>query len=317
MRHSEQLQLAVGLQTLVLGVTIACVVARWARRTITVRLALLEGAADRFGADDLSHRTDVGGDDELTRVGDAFNDMASKLHGTRFELQQQALHDVLTGLPNRALFMERVGRAKDRVTLEGGSFALLYLDLDGFKAVNDSCGHHVGDELLQVAASRMRACLGPGDTLARLGGDEFAVVLDDTQEATATVVAGRLVHALGDTVITGRDLSIGVSIGITTGAADDDIEDLLRQADSSMYSAKVAGGSAWAVFDREQPIDHSWPQPLRTELQRAVERREFVVPTSRSSASRPARSRPSRPSSGGSIPSADSLRPQSSSTTRN
>jgi diguanylate cyclase (GGDEF)-like protein len=277
MRQSEQLQLVIGLATLLIGIAMASVVARWASRSITARLGVLERAADQFGADELSHRIDIGGDDELTRVGDAFNGMAVKLQRTREELQYQALHDPLTGLPNRALFMERVGHEQDRLARRSGSFALLYLDLDGFKAVNDSCGHHVGDELLQVAASRMSACLRPDDTLARLGGDEFGVLLEDTDREAATEVAGRLVHALGDTLITAHGLSIGASVGITTGGASDDIDDLLRQADSSMYSVKASGGGAWRVFDPAR--DHCDPRtkPLRTELQFAIERREFVV----------------------------------------
>ena len=112
MRRSEQLQLVIGLATLGVGIASASLLVRWARRTITARLGLLEGAAIRIGSDDLSHRIDVGGDDELSRVGDAFNTMAVKLERSRIELQRQAYHDPLTGLANRELFMERIGHAK-------------------------------------------------------------------------------------------------------------------------------------------------------------------------------------------------------------
>ncbi|HWM22300.1 MAG TPA: diguanylate cyclase, partial [Ilumatobacteraceae bacterium] len=277
MRRTEQLQLVIGLVTMLVGVATASLLVRWARRSLTARLGLLEGAAVRFGSDDLSHRVDVGGDDELGRVGDAFNAMAVQLNKTQDELQRQAHHDPLTGLPNRALFMERIGHAKSRALRRGKPFSLLYLDLDGFKYVNDSCGHHVGDELLQVAATRMSACLRTEDTLARLGGDEFGVLLEETDATTAAEVADRLVHALGDTSFTEHDLTIGVSVGITTGGAHDDIDNLMRKADASMYSVKGHGGGAWQAFDPAVHLDGVRSVSFRTELQRAVEHHEFVV----------------------------------------
>ncbi|MDP9463150.1 MAG: EAL domain-containing protein, partial [Actinomycetota bacterium] len=233
--------------------------------------------AVRFGSNDLSHRVDVVGDDELGRVGDAFNTMAAQLHRSRDDLQRQAHHDPLTGLPNRALFMDRIDHAKNRSQRRGKSFSLLYLDLDGFKYVNDSCGHHVGDELLQGAAIRMRACLRIEDTLARLGGDEFGVLLEETDAGPAAEVANRLVHALGDTPFTEHDMSIGVSVGITTGGPHDDIDHLLRKADAAMYSVKGRGGSAWQAFDPAVHLDGVRTQSRHAELQRAVEQHEFVV----------------------------------------
>jgi diguanylate cyclase (GGDEF)-like protein len=277
MRRSEQLQLAVGLVTLLVGIATAILIGRWVRRSITARLGLLEGAAVRLGSDDLSHRVDVGGDDELGRVGDAFNTMAVQLKMSRDELQHQAHHDPLTGLPNRALFMERIDHAKRRALRRGGAFSLLYLDLDSFKHVNDTCGHHVGDQVLQAAATRMSACLRAEDTLARLGGDEFAVLLEETDADSAAQVAERLVHVLGNTSFTEFDLSIGVSVGITTGGAHDDIDDLLRKADASMYSVKGHGGGAWQAFDPALHLDGVRAPSLRAELQRAVEQHEFVV----------------------------------------
>jgi diguanylate cyclase (GGDEF)-like protein len=277
MRQSEQLQLVVGLAMLIAGVATASLIVRWAHRSVTARLGLLESAAVRLGSDDLSYRVDVGGDDELGRVGDAFNTMAVRLTMSRDQLQHQAHHDPLTGLPNRALFMERIGQAKNRALRRGGDFSLLYLDLDGFKYVNDSLGHHVGDELLQIAAIRMSACLRTEDTLARLGGDEFGVLLEETDATCAAEVADRLVHALSDTSFTEHDLSIGVSVGITTGGAHDDIDQMLRKADASMYSVKGHGGGAWQAFDPAIHLDGVRAQSLRAELQRAVEQHQFVV----------------------------------------
>jgi diguanylate cyclase (GGDEF)-like protein len=253
MRRSEQLQLLFGLAMLGIGIALASLLVRWARRTITDRLGLLQGAAIRIGSDDLSHRIDVGGDDELSRVGDAFNTMAGTLERSRTNLEHQAHHDPLTGLANRELFMERIGHAKDRERRRDEPFSVLYLDLDGFKFVNDSRGHHVGDDVLQVAATRMAACLRTEDTLARLGGDEFGVLLEETGAVAAAEVVDRLVHAVGDTPFPGHDLSIGVSVGITTGGTHDDTDRLLREADTAMYAAKANGGSAWEAFD---PVAH-------------------------------------------------------------
>jgi diguanylate cyclase (GGDEF)-like protein len=277
MRGSEQLQLVVGLATLGAGIASASLLVRWVRRTITSRLGLLEHAAIRIGSDDLSHRIQVGGDDELSRVGEAFNTMASTLESSRLDLQRQAYHDPLTGLANRELFMERIGHAKDRARRRSVPFSLMYLDLDGFKFVNDSRGHHVGDDVLQVAATRMASCLRTEDTLARLGGDEFGVLLEETGAAAAAEVADRVVHAVGDTPFSGHDLSIGVSVGITTGGSHDDDDRLLREADAAMYSAKASGGSAWHAFDPVTLLDGVRTQSMRTELQRAAEQHEFVI----------------------------------------
>jgi diguanylate cyclase (GGDEF)-like protein len=153
----------------------------------------------------------------------------------------------------------------------------MYLDLDGFKFVNDSCGHHVGDDVLQVAARRMAACLRTKDTLARLGGDEFGVLLEETGAVAAAEVAGRLVHAVGDAPFTGHNLSISVSVGITTGGAHAGNDRLLREADTAMYSAKANGGSAWQAFDPVVHLDGVRTQSMRAELQRAAEQHEFVV----------------------------------------
>jgi diguanylate cyclase (GGDEF)-like protein len=309
MHRHEQLQLGVELALLVVGLGMAALVASWARRSITVRLGMLESAAERFGTDDLVHRIDVGGDDELTRVGDAFNGMAGKLHLTRSELRHRALHDELTGLPNRAKFMDELEAAQVRAARRGGCFALLYLDLDGFKQVNDSWGHHVGDELLRIVATRLRACLRPGDGLARLGGDEFGVLLDDVDATRATEIADRIVEALGTIDVASHALVLGVSVGITTALAGDDIDDVIQQADSSMYSVKARGGGAWSVFDAD---GHRREGPLALhDARRSAEPSNGATPSSvvdRSPAWRPSRSRLSRLSFGGATTTVDVAR---------
>ena len=161
------------------------------------------------------------------------------------ELQHLAYHDPLTGLANRALFGEQVELALRRVARHGGAVAVLYLDLDGFKLVNDRLGHDAGDDLLRRVASRMARQLRDIDTLARLGGDEFVLVLEQLAEDTdAEDVARSIIHRLTRwfRLSNGNKVSVGVSIGISIYPDDgDDADALLRRADLALYQAKSAG----------------------------------------------------------------------------
>jgi diguanylate cyclase (GGDEF)-like protein/PAS domain S-box-containing protein len=151
------------------------------------------------------------------------------------ELRYQASHDPLTRLPNRTLFNERIAAARD-----GDLGAVLLIDLDGFKAVNDTFGHHVGDALLVATAERLRAHVRPNDTVARLGGDEFAILLPDGTGPIAQEVAGRITAAFADPIaVEGHRLEVGASVGLAFGPLDDPA--LLRHADSAMYAAKRRG----------------------------------------------------------------------------
>jgi diguanylate cyclase (GGDEF)-like protein len=150
------------------------------------------------------------------------------------ELRYQASHDPLTGLANRALFHQRIAEAAAR----GADGAILLIDLDHFKAVNDGLGHHVGDALLVVAAERLRASVRPGDTVARLGGDEFAVLQPGGGRPAMAALSARITAALAvPAVIDGSEIAIRASVGGAVGSiSDPDL--LLREADASMYAAK-------------------------------------------------------------------------------
>ncbi len=158
-------------------------------------------------------------------------------------LGHQAFHDPLTGLPNRRLFRERVGQALDRAAAAGGSVAVLFVDLDHFKTVNDSFGHAYGDKVIVTAAHRIRACVRSDDTAARLGGDEFALLLEGSSAEEVQVLAGRLLDVLRGSPMRLGDLTVTVaaSIGIAEAAADDTPDTLLRNADLAMYRAKRQG----------------------------------------------------------------------------
>jgi diguanylate cyclase (GGDEF)-like protein len=189
----------------------------------------------------------------------------------------QALHDSLTGLPNRALFLDRLEHALDRA--EGGdpSVAVLFLDLDRFKTVNDSLGHAAGDELLIGVGARIAANVRPSDTAARLGGDEFAVLLEDSRDKSdAARLADRLATALREPfVLHGKEVFIGASIGIACGARHG--QDLLRYADLAMYRAKATGHARYEFFEPEMGAAVVERLELEADLRRAVERDELVL----------------------------------------
>ena len=168
------------------------------------------------------------------------------------QLAHQAFHDPLTGLPNRALLVDRLAHALERLARHSASVALLFLDLDNFKVINDSLGHEVGDALLVAVAGRLAGCVRAGDTAARFGGDEFAVLLEDLPGLEpAEVAAERILTALEpDFQLAGHTFHISSSIGIAyTHDPTARVEDLLRNADAAMYGAKAAGKSRYEVFD--------------------------------------------------------------------
>ena len=196
------------------------------------------------------------------------------------QLRHQAFHDPLTGLPNRALFADRLGHALARARRTPGGCAVFFLDLDRFKTVNDSLGHAVGDQLLIAVAARLRGELRDGDTLARLGGDEFAVLLAERADlAEATRIAARLCDGMqAPIVIDGRELEVTISVGIAFSTpAESTPTDLLRFADMALYQAKAEGGDGWQVFSpglNEQAVSRL---ELEHDLRRALERDELEV----------------------------------------
>jgi diguanylate cyclase (GGDEF)-like protein/PAS domain S-box-containing protein len=166
-------------------------------------------------------------------------------------LEHQALHDGLTGLPNRTLFNDRLEHALAHASREGQSVAVLFLDLDNFKVVNDSFGHEVGDTLLVEVAQRLRACLRASDTVARLGGDEFTLLVEeDVDEPAAERLAERIAGALRAPVrVADHDIVVSASIGIALSTPlQSRPATLLRKADTAMYQAKTAGKARYSVF---------------------------------------------------------------------
>jgi diguanylate cyclase (GGDEF)-like protein len=189
----------------------------------------------------------------------------------------QALHDALTGLPNRALFTDRIQHALVQGRRRGTACGVIFLDLDRFKTVNDSLGHGAGDELLVAVARRIDESLRSSDTAARLGGDEFAVLLEDlTSTAEAVLVAERISETLdAPIVVQGREVYVKASIGIAVGGQD--ASELLRQADVAMYRAKTDGKGRHRVFENSMQAEVVERLELEGELLRAIERDEVEV----------------------------------------
>lgn len=165
-------------------------------------------------------------------------------------LIHQALHDPLTGLNNRILFMDRLTHALARSGRHLTPVAVLFVDLDHFKSINDLSGHQAGDEVLAVVARKLESVVRPADTVARIGGDEFAVLCEDMSgESDAVLVAERLCKALYEPIeIGGKPLSVSASIGIAFAQEGDDPDTLLRHADAAMYKVKEGGRGTYEIF---------------------------------------------------------------------
>jgi diguanylate cyclase (GGDEF)-like protein len=171
------------------------------------------------------------------------------------ELRHRAYHDPLTGFPNRVALFERADQCRDRIQRQGRGMAILMIDLDGFKQVNDLHGHAAGDELLALLSQRFSGCIRPSDTLARLGGDEFAVLLEGVNHHTDAVpVAERIIEAVNQPItLAGNRVNVGASVGVAVWHNPETVDELLRRADEAMYTAKTGGRNQVRLHTAETP----------------------------------------------------------------
>jgi diguanylate cyclase (GGDEF)-like protein len=244
---------------------------------VGVLIAGDRGGGAAFTAEDLSLFETFAAHAGVLLENDRLEESLSELEQLKEQLRHQAFHDALTGLPNRRLFAEHVARAL--ADYSPARIAVLFLDLDDFKTINDSLGHHAGDTLLQAVAGRVRAAVRPQDVPARLGGDEFAVLTESAEPKDAERVAERLVEALEQPFsIDGREISVHTSVGIAYGGKGAGTADeLLRNADVAMYDAKQSGKRRYAVYAPEMHAQVRRRQELATALERAVGRGEIDV----------------------------------------
>ncbi|HEX7557745.1 MAG TPA: EAL domain-containing protein, partial [Usitatibacter sp.] len=211
-------------------------------------------------------------------IGVAMNITERKLAEQR--IAHMAHHDALTGLPNRVLLRDRIQQAIAQAHRGGSQLAVLFLDLDRFKTINDSLGHQLGDRLLQSVASRILVCVREGDTVSRVGGDEFVIVIPGIGAATdASAVASKILEVLSAAFhLHGNDLHVAASIGISLYPADgSDAETLMRNADTAMYHAKDSGRANHQFFTPHMNVQAQQRLTLENSLRRAIENDEFQL----------------------------------------
>ena len=206
--------------------------------------------------------------------------LAEQVETTKAQLHHLAHHDVLTGLPNRMLLQDRISQAIELARRQGTQLAVLFMDLDRFKNINDSLGHAVGDRLLQSIAQRLVECLRHSDTISRQGGEEFVVLLSTIKHAENAVLSAQKILAALTVphLINELELHISVSIGISTYPEDGlDAETLIKNADSAMYHAKESGRNNYKFFEQDMNVRAIQRHSIEADLRRALERQEFVL----------------------------------------
>lgn len=240
-RHGFTLILA----TLAVGLLFALGAALSVRRKLLAPIAALQEGAERLGDGDLDHRLALEGDDEVARLGRAFNRMADQIRDNQHELERLSAHDGLTGLLNHSAFLQRLSEEFGRARRYGHSLTLLMADLDHFKHINDKYGHPVGDRVLHEVGQVLRAETRPSDHTARYGGEEFAVLMAESDTAAGIELAERIRRRIGELALSLHDageLRATISVGVASYPAHTESPAaLLERADQQLYRAKRGG----------------------------------------------------------------------------
>ncbi len=281
---AEATQFERGVMTFlgVLQLLAVVLVVRTARRVsseIVRPIGVLRDSANLLAAGELDHRVEIHRTDEIGDLAISFNAMADAIANSQRILTVEASTDSLSGLANRAAFRARLHGMLARPDHRGGSQAVMFVDLDDFKDVNDTLGHAAGDELLCVVATRLGEAVRPGDLVARLGGDEFALLLEGLADASvAEAVAERVVTALSEPVMIGlHSVCVGASVGLVMRQANSTLDDLMREADVAMYAAKAKGKNRVERYDSAQDDLTIARHQLRVDLGAAADRDELVL----------------------------------------
>ncbi len=270
---------SVGISLLIL--LIIMISAALVSHTITLPIKRLVETTRRVSLDDLDVKAEILSDDEIGQLSRSFNEMLESLRKSEERLVYEAFHDVLTSLPNRALLIDRLERLIERNRRHPEhQFAVLFVDLDRFKNVNDSLGHAKGDELLIAISHRLLGCLRTMDTVARLGGDEFIILMDEIRDISeATELAGRILNELKPMfLLDGQEIYISASIGIAlSNPLCTQPADYLRDTDSAMYRAKALGKARYQVFDSTMHKNSIDSLQMETQLRNALDKNELIV----------------------------------------
>lgn len=298
-KHRQLRELVIGISVFSLSLLAAILLSSRLQRLVSEPILKLAGTARRVSeSQDYSLRAEKLSADEIGALVDDFNGMLSQIQLRDLELQQarneleekvrartqelteltrqlehQAYHDILTGLSNRVTFDDRLRLATSQATRDGRRIAVMFLDLDRFKIINDTLGHAVGDKLLVQVAQRLKACLRNSDTLARLGGDEFAVLLPQTrQQIDAAEVAMKITAAIAEPIqVDGYRLHVTTSIGISLFPEDGSwAETIVKNADTAMYRSKDRGGNQFTFFSSDMNARAERRLALETKLRQAI-----------------------------------------------
>ena len=247
-------------------------------RGITRPIQVLAEMSRRIEEGDFTHAVEVRSRDEIGELARRFNLMREGLAAREDQILRLAYRDVLTDLPNRTLFNDRLNVAMENALRTRAPFAVLLMDLDRFKQINDTLGHHIGDQVLQQTARRLRDMLRKSDTIARLGGDEFSILLNGTEAEEAKRIAANILQGLEEPIVIGdHSLDVRASIGVAGYPADgEDAETLMRHADSAMYAAK-RGNLGFAPYEPVHDRFHKEQLSLLSELRRAIEHEELSL----------------------------------------
>jgi diguanylate cyclase (GGDEF)-like protein len=224
-------------------------------------------------------RLTLNADGAVSTISGTLNDVTER-KALEEQLTHQAFHDSLTNLPNRALFMDRLRQAIARLERRRGSVAVLFMDLDNFKVINDSLGHHIGDLLLVSVSDRLRECVRPQDTAARLGGDEFTILLEDFSGIDQIIRVAKRIQEQRQApfLLDDYEVFVTASVGIALSSSESETpETLLRNADVAMYRAKLGGKGRMEIFDLSMNARVMARMELETDLRRAIARDEFRV----------------------------------------
>ena len=249
-------------------------------RVILEELGRIQAAASDLAQGVFTRRAAASRIRELQTLSDTLTTVSGHMEAQIAELAAQAFYDPLTKLPNRALFLDRLERMLTRLKRRKGSVAVLFLDLDNFKLINDSLGHELGDQLLVAAARRLQGAARDEDTVARFGGDEFAIAAGDiAQVSDATRIAARVAEQLAAPfALDGQEVYVSSSVGIALNRSEHDRpESLMRDADTAMYKAKFNGKSRFELFNQDMQNETTERLRLETDLRRAVERGELQI----------------------------------------